>query len=111
MKYYCTHCKEPVLLVSMDIEDERYEYCPLCGNDHNLVPFTGQPSQKETSAASIIKPSTKHIDFAEWQAKEFELEKKQDRAIDAYHNALDAGHERQEAEREYKKIMSNVHTK
>ena len=105
MKYYCTHCKEPVLLASMDIEDERYEYCPLCGNDHNLIRFTGQPSDKEQRAAMIKEPSLKHIDFAQWQAKELELEKKQDRAIDAYHNALDAGYEKEEAEREYKNVM------
>lgn len=108
MKYYCTHCREHVLLTSCDVEDERYEYCPLCGNDHNLVPSNGQPSKKETDAAKVIPGSTKHIDFEQWQVKEFELEKKQDRAIDVYHNALDAGYEREDAEREYKKIMSNV---
>lgn len=109
MKYYCTHCQEHVLTVSQDIEDTTYEYCPLCLNDLNLVESAGQPSKKEMDAAIVIEPSTNHLDFAQWQAKELELEKKQDRAIDAYHNALDSGYNREDAEKEYFTTLKTKH--
>lgn len=105
MKYYCTSCQEHVLVTSQDIEDTTYEYCPLCGNDRNLVESAGQPSKKEMEAAKIIPENTKHINFTQWQAKELELEKKQDRAIDAYHAALHLGYKREDAEGEYFKMM------